>query len=40
MVLLVYGSNDYRLKVREKVDGIVCQQASSSETTTCNKPIF
>ena len=24
MVLLVYGSNEYRLKISEKVDGMVC----------------
>ena len=24
MVLLVYGSNDYRLEMWEKVDGMVC----------------
>ena len=29
MVLLVYGSNDYRLKIWEKVDGMVCHSIAS-----------
>ena len=37
-VSVVYGSTNNRLRIREKVEWIVCHSddVSSSETTTCN----
>ena len=41
MVLVGYKSDDNRLRVWEKLDGLPFQlQIPSSDTTTCNTPVF